>query len=55
MISRVIGASSSHASTGSFGKIEGDAQDKNTAFMLQRNVADGPYYRQPLEVLGHWL
>ena len=30
----------------SFGKMEGDASDKNIAFMLQDDEADGPYYHQ---------
>ncbi|CAK0820262.1 unnamed protein product [Prorocentrum cordatum] len=33
----------------SFGKMEGDASDKNIGFMLQDDVADGPYYRQEWE------
>jgi hypothetical protein len=31
------------------GKMEGDASDKNMAFMLQDAVADGPYHRQEWE------
>merc|ERR1712232_1136963 len=48
-ISRIIGASGIHVGTMSFGKMEGDASDKNIAFMLQQDEADGPYYRQPWE------
>merc|ERR1712032_648986 len=44
-ISRIIGASGIHVGTMSFGKMEGDASDKNIGFMLQDDVADGPYYR----------
>ncbi|CAE8715146.1 unnamed protein product [Polarella glacialis] len=33
----------------SFGKMEGDASDKNIAFMLQDDEADGPYYHQEWE------
>ena len=33
----------------SFGKIEGNASDKNIAFMLQDDEVDGPHYRQVLE------
>eukprot|EP00420_Gonyaulax_spinifera_P031885 CAMPEP_0197869442 /NCGR_PEP_ID=MMETSP1439-20131203/300_1 /TAXON_ID=66791 /ORGANISM="Gonyaulax spinifera, Strain CCMP409" /LENGTH=78 /DNA_ID=CAMNT_0043488261 /DNA_START=1 /DNA_END=233 /DNA_ORIENTATION=- len=29
--------------------MEGDASDKNIAFMLQGDIADGPYYRQEWE------
>jgi ribulose-bisphosphate carboxylase large chain len=45
-ISRVIGAGGIHVGTMSFGKMEGDASDKNIAFMLQEDEADGPYYHQ---------
>jgi hypothetical protein len=45
-VSRVIGASGIHVGTMSFGKMEGDASDKNIAFMLQEDEADGPYYHQ---------
>merc|ERR1712013_75289 len=48
-ISRVIGASGIHVGTMSFGKMEGDASDKNIGFMLQDDVADGPFYRQEWE------
>jgi ribulose-bisphosphate carboxylase large chain len=48
-ISRVIGASGIHVGTMSFGKMEGDASDKNIAYMLQDDEADGPYYRQKWE------
>ena len=45
-ISRVIGARGIHVGTMSFGKKEDDASDKNIAFMLQEDEADGPYYHQ---------
>jgi ribulose-bisphosphate carboxylase large chain len=48
-LSRVIGASGIHTGTMSFGKMEGDASDKSIGFMLQDDVADGPYYRQEWE------
>merc|ERR1719437_221731 len=48
-ISRVIGASGIHVGTMSFGKMEGDASDKNIAYMLQQDEADGPYYHQTWE------
>ncbi|KAL9139347.1 rubisco, partial [Amphidinium carterae] len=48
-LSRVIGASGIHVGTMSFGKMEGDASDKNIAFMLQDDIADGPYYKQEWE------
>jgi ribulose-bisphosphate carboxylase large chain len=48
-LSRVQGASGIHTGTMSFGKMEGDASDKNIAHMLQDDVADGPYYRQEWE------
>merc|ERR1712190_702548 len=34
---------------GSFGKMEGDASDKNIAHMLQQDSAAGPYYHQEWE------
>merc|ERR1712038_486326 len=48
-ISRIIGASGIHVGTMSFGKMEGDASDKNISFMLQEDEADGPYYHQQWE------
>merc|ERR1719428_1563512 len=48
-ISRVIGASGIHVGTMSFGKMEGDSTDRNIAYMLQDDAADGPYYRQEWE------
>ena len=45
-ISRVISASGIHVGTMSFGKMEGDASDKNIAYMLQDDEAHGPYPRQ---------
>merc|ERR1711870_105558 len=48
-ISRVIGASGIHVGTMGFGKMEGDASDKNIAYMLQCDEADGPYYHQEWE------
>merc|ERR1712110_1397466 len=41
-----IGASGIHVGTMSFGKMEGDSSDKNIAYMLQQDEADGPYYHQ---------
>merc|ERR1719460_841510 len=40
-MSRIQGASGIHV-----GKMEGDSSDKNIAFMLQDDEADGPYYHQ---------
>merc|ERR1712072_322370 len=48
-ISRIIGASGIHVGTMSFGKMEGDASDKLIAYMLQDDVAQGPYYQQEWE------
>jgi len=48
-ISRIIGASGIHVGTMSFGKMEGDASDKLIAYMLQDDVAQGPYYEQEWE------
>merc|ERR1712222_315925 len=48
-ISRIIGASGIHVGTMRFGKMEGDASDKCIAYMLQDDIADGPYYKQEWE------
>merc|ERR1712134_198044 len=45
-MSRIQGASGIHVGTMSFGKMEGDSSDKNIAFMLQDDEADGPYSHQ---------
>merc|ERR1719428_1006342 len=45
-MSRIQGASGIHVGTMSSGKMEGDSSDKNIAFMLQDDEADGPYYHQ---------
>merc|ERR1711988_1713316 len=45
-ITRIIGASGVHVGTMSFGKMEGDSTDRNIAYMLQDDAADGPYYHQ---------
>ncbi|MBF0392146.1 MAG: ribulose-bisphosphate carboxylase [Alphaproteobacteria bacterium] len=45
-MARLQGSSGIHTGTMGFGKMEGDASDKMIAFMLERDVADGPYYTQ---------
>jgi ribulose-bisphosphate carboxylase large chain len=45
-MARVQGSSGIHTGTMSFGKMEGEASDKFTAYMLERDSADGPYYHQ---------
>lgn len=45
-MARLQGASGIHTGTMSFGKMEGEAVDKNIAYMLERDSADGPYYHQ---------
>ena len=45
-MSRLSGASGIHTGTMGFGKMEGDAADKAIAFMLERDTADGPYFKQ---------
>ncbi|TCP42955.1 ribulose-bisphosphate carboxylase [Rhodovulum marinum] len=49
-MSRLQGASGIHTGTMGFGKMEGDAADKDMAFMLERDSAQGPFY--PQEWLG---
>jgi ribulose-bisphosphate carboxylase large chain len=45
-MSRLQGASGIHTGTMGYGKMEGDAKDKNIAYMLERDAADGPFYHQ---------
>ena len=45
-MARVQGSSGIHTGTMSFGKMEGEASDKLTAYMLEQDSADGPYYHQ---------
>ena len=45
-MARLQGASGIHTGTMGYGKMEGEAADRNIAFMLTDNVADGPYYQQ---------
>mmetsp|Transcript_78150 Transcript_78150/g.171342 ORF Transcript_78150/g.171342 Transcript_78150/m.171342 type:complete len:962 (-) Transcript_78150:323-3208(-) len=48
-MARILGASGIHVGTMSFGKMEGELGDKNIAYMLQQDSADGPYYHQEWE------
>jgi ribulose-bisphosphate carboxylase large chain len=45
-MARLQGASGIHTGTMGFGKMEGEAEDRRIAYMLERDVADGPFYRQ---------
>ncbi len=45
-MSRLQGASGIHTGTMGFGKMEGDPKDKAVAYMLEDDVADGPFFRQ---------
>jgi ribulose-bisphosphate carboxylase large chain len=45
-MSRLQGASGIHTGTMGYGKMEGDPADKAMAYMIERDEADGPYYRQ---------
>ncbi len=45
-MSRLQGASGIHTGTMGYGKMEGDASDKAIAYMLEQDVAQGPYYKQ---------
>ena len=45
-MARLQGASGIHTGTMSFGKMEGEAEDRYTAYMLERDSADGPYFHQ---------
>jgi ribulose-bisphosphate carboxylase large chain len=45
-MARLQGASGIHTGTMGYGKMEGDAEDRNIAHMITQDIADGPYYRQ---------
>jgi ribulose-bisphosphate carboxylase large chain len=45
-LSRLQGASGIHVGTMGFGKMEGGADDRGIAYMIERDSADGPYYHQ---------
>ncbi len=45
-MARLIGASGIHTGTMGYGKMEGDPSEKMVAYMLERDQAEGPYYRQ---------
>ena len=45
-MARVQGSSGIHTGTMSFGKMEGEASDKFTAYMLEQDSAEGPYFHQ---------
>ncbi len=45
-MSRLQGASGIHTGTMGYGKMEGDPTDKLLAYMLEREEADGLYYKQ---------
>ncbi len=45
-MARLQGASGIHTGTMSFGKMEGEAEDRGIAHMIMRDSADGPYYHQ---------
>ena len=45
-MARLQGASGIHVGTMSYGKMEGEMDDKNIAYMIERDSADGPYYHQ---------
>lgn len=45
-MTRLQGASGMHTGTMGFGKMEGDESDRAIAYMLEQDVADGPYFRQ---------
>ncbi len=45
-MSRLQGASGIHVGTMGYGKMEGENDDKNIAYMIERDSADGPFYHQ---------
>lgn len=46
-LARLLGASGIHTGTMGFGKMEGEASDKLSAYMLEQDIAEGPYFKQP--------
>ena len=45
-MSRLQGASGIHVGTMSHGKMEGESDDRNIAYMIERDSADGPFFHQ---------
>ena len=45
-MSRLQGASGIHIGTMGYGKMESEKDDRNIAYMLERDSADGPFYHQ---------
>jgi len=45
-MARLQGASGIHTGTMGFGKMEGDPADRQMAYMIERDAADGPFYHQ---------
>lgn len=45
-MSRLQGASGIHVGTMGYGKMEGGRDDRNIAYIIERDAADGPYYHQ---------
>jgi ribulose-bisphosphate carboxylase large chain len=45
-MARLQGASGIHVGTMSYGKMEGEKDDTNIAYMIERDSADGPFYHQ---------
>jgi ribulose-bisphosphate carboxylase large chain len=48
-MSRLQGASGIHVGTMSHGKMEGEVDDRDIAYMIERDSADGPFYHQEWE------
>ncbi len=45
-MARLQGASGIHVGTMGYGKMEGEQDDRNIAYMIERDSADGPFYHQ---------
>jgi ribulose-bisphosphate carboxylase large chain len=48
-MARLQGASGIHVGTMSHGKMEGEVDDRNIAYMIEQDSADGPFYHQEWE------
>ena len=45
-MTRLLGASGMHVGTMGYGKMEGDADDKLIAYMIEQDEAQGPFFKQ---------
>jgi ribulose-bisphosphate carboxylase large chain len=51
-MARLQGASGIHVGTMGYGKMEGEADDRRIAYMIEQDSADGPYFHQEWQGIG---